>query len=157
MRIASASTTRAVLMRQGNDPPEGQDPEEQGLYLVLGYFRETNAEALRIRERLKSAVELAASKDDDGAARILLETYTVIRKEIREATLRAEVIGEIRRTDLGTKAWFAREFVQVGNGWDDLDQLWPERMSHPEALAAFVMRGTRSIAGSSDRSWCSGS
>ena len=150
MRVASASTVRAVLRGQLPVQSEGSDavPDaaERGLYLVLGFFRETNAEALRIRERLKSAVDLAASKDDDGAARILAETYTVIRKEIGEAAIRSEVIEEIRRTDLETKAWFAREFVQVGNGWDDLDQLWPERMSHPEALAAFVTRGTRSIA-----------
>ncbi|MGD0801812.1 MAG: hypothetical protein ABR906_10895 [Terracidiphilus sp.] len=115
--------------------PKDDEVDESGdFYRIIGYFRETNAEGQRIRIRVEEALHRAYLDEQDTALRAFEEARQVIRKEIEEARRRAAPIEKLRKTDPEQHAWFARELVQVANGWDDMDQLWPAKHNGKEPL-----------------------
>ena len=118
--------------------------DHSGFFRIIGYFRETNAEGLRIRKRVDEAIRLAETDTHPGAKVAFEEAQHVIRKEIEAAKHRAEPIEELRYTDSKEHAWYARELVQVTNSWDDLNQLWPPH-SLDESLDKLIIRAKESI------------
>ncbi len=116
-----------------------------GFYLVITYFRETNAEALRIRERLKRAIDLAGSEATAGSYAALEETQDVIHAQVLEASRRADAIDRLRTIDPATEAWYARELVEVKNAWDDLARVWSISLREEEPLAQMVRRAAQSL------------
>ena len=141
MLIAAASTTHP---RPSLPNRESELYPDAASYLVLAYFRETNAEGLRIRARLDQAIT-AAKSSDASAMRAFRDCDEVITNEITAARRRAARIEDLRAIDPGTIAWFARELVQVSNAWDDLEQLWslPDIANQP--LSDLTRRGQESI------------
>ena len=131
MRIASAAVTATPVL-QRKEPPDTNSGVEarSGFYTLIGYFRETNAEFTRIRVRLTDAVQRAEAgkpgTDDAASCHAFDETRRVVRDEIEEAKNRAVAIEALRTTDPVNHARYARELVQISNGWDDLDLLWPD-------------------------------
>jgi len=123
----------------------GGDPENTAFYLLLTYFRQTNAEGLRIRERLASALVQAKSADLPGCAASMKEAQEVIRNELDQALARAQFIEQIGKMSPKNEAWYAREIVQVQNAWDDLKQVWSQDLTGQEQLAALALRAQRSI------------
>ena len=146
MRIAAVRTVSAVPRRIPDRPDD-----ESAFFPVLGYFRETNAECLRIRSRLVEAVKVSGTSDPLVAAYAFEETRQVILDEIAGARHRANAIEAIQSSDPGTSAWYAREFVQVRNGWDDLSRLWSspgrgeESGSERASLAEMILRSQQTI------------
>lgn len=128
-----------------SEDSKGDESESRGFYVVLEYFRETNAEALRTRTRVQRMLDLVNSSDRPIAIAAFEETRQLINKKIRDAQLRGMLIEELRRTDPETKAWYARELVQVRNGWGDLNELWPPSNEQDESLSALVKRAQASI------------
>lgn len=114
-------------------------------YLLLTYFRQTNAEGLRIRDRLVRALDQAKSGLQPGCATALKETQQVIRHEFAEAQARTAFVDQVRSLDPETEAWYAREIVQVRNAWDDLEQVWAADVTGQEPLADLVARAQRSV------------
>lgn len=172
MQIASAQTGPTPHLPQPptprTEPAEPKDaPQNQSLacrlvgclrktredrsafFRVMAYFRETNAEAQRIRERLQDAVRLLPC-GEQAARHAFDQARHVIRKEIEEAKHRARPVEKLRETDPETFAWCAREWVQVTDGWDDLDRLWPTPPAAKEPLASLAECAKESIKKLSD-------
>jgi hypothetical protein len=141
MLLAAASTTHPRPFLPKRDLELGPDAAP---YLVLAYFRETNAEGLRIRARLDQAV-CAAKTSDASAIRSFKDCDEVITNEIDAARRRAARIEDLRAINPGTIAWYARELVQVGNAWDDLEQLWSLSDLANQPLSEHTRRGQESI------------
>jgi hypothetical protein len=120
---------------------EARTGTADGFYLVLTYFRETNAEALRIRERLSRARNTLPPACFDEFE----EAHRVIRTEVSEAVRRARAIDELRHVDAGTIAWYARELVEVRNSWDDLGRLWDEPLDREGVLGGLLRCAEQSL------------
>ncbi|HEX8810421.1 MAG TPA: hypothetical protein VF742_00385, partial [Terracidiphilus sp.] len=117
---------------------------ETGFYLTLTYFRETNAEGLRIRQRLTNAIELAKTASQADCIHEFQQAREIICDEIRKAASRATSIQQLRVIDPGIEAWYARELTKVEDAWDDLDQLWTPTGDTQE-LAAWIKQSQQSI------------
>jgi len=146
--IMAAAQTAHTLSPQDNDRVERSGPppkEDAGFYLVLTYFRKTNAEGLRIRTYLARAVELAKSGAEPDCTAAFSELKEVLRNEVNEAYRRARAIEDIGTIDPKTEAWFARELVQVRNAWDDLDRLWGTDLLGNESTVELIKRGQRTL------------
>jgi hypothetical protein len=128
--------------RSGEDGAAGGS---DGFYMVLTYFRETNVEALRIRERLKRAIERAKAEMAHDCFEAFEEAQDVIHGEVLQAARRADAIERVRRMDAKTEAWYARELVEVKNSWDDLNRLWSMALRGEEPLAELVRRSEQSL------------
>jgi hypothetical protein len=120
--------------------PAGDD--QAAFYLVLTYFRQTNAEGLRIHDRIAQAMKLAMP----ACAAAFQETQKVIRDELGQARARAASIDQLRTVDPGTEAWYAREIVQVRNAWDDLERIWAPPFTGQEGTADLMAKGQQSLA-----------
>lgn len=147
MKIAAAGSLTTLAARVERAPRRAAQSAEEntGFYRVLTYFRATNAEALRLLQGLKTALEVAKTGVDRACASAFEQVRDVIRAEIEEAGHRAADIEELHQSDPGTEAWYARELVQVSNGWDDLNRLWGPEFPSVISNAELVKRGLRSV------------
>jgi len=137
----------ATAIELSPQPVDGGEQLEHpsAFFSVIRYFRETNAEGQRIRQRLAGAQSLADSSGDQAAAsKAFYETWQVIRMEVEAAKVRAAGIEGFQKTDQETCARYARELVQVANAWDDLNRLWPSQAAAVE-MPVLVARGKESI------------
>jgi hypothetical protein len=134
--LATPSTSAA-------NPPDG---DQTAFYLVLTFFRQTNAEGLRIRQRVADAMKLAAAANAAAIASAFREAREVIVDELGQATARADSIDQLQNVDPGTEAWYAREIIQVNNAWDDMSRLWEAPLTGQETPAALLAKGRRSLA-----------
>lgn len=125
--------------------PAVESGAANGFFLILTYFRENNADALRIRERLQKAIGRATSESPKDCLTDFAEARDVITSEVQEASRRADAIERLRSVDPGTEAWYARELAEVRNGWDDLERLWATAPQDQEPLPALVRRGQQSV------------
>ncbi len=108
----------AASAGSGSDDPESVLPE------IIEYFRDTNAEGLRLRERIADAAALGMTSDQAGFRRAFADISSILINEIGDARQRALAIGRWRTLDASWVARYARELTQVSNAWDDLEQLW---------------------------------
>lgn len=120
------------------------DPDA-GFLRVLEYFRTSDAEALNIRKRLTAAQQLAA-QDEEGFRAACSDLRDLIVKKCSAAANRNAWIEEIRGHDPEDPAWFAREFVQVRNGWDDLHAQWYGLHAAKDTVARLKEVAAASIA-----------
>jgi hypothetical protein len=124
----------------------GEADQNAGFYLVLDYFRRTDAEGLHLCKQLKSAIDASTCDDHQAAAGAFDDLQHLIHKKIREAKHSAASLIEVLRTsDQEDLAWFAQEFTQVTNCWEDLEQLWPNAPEKKEQSAKLAKRAQKSI------------
>lgn len=116
-----------------------------GFFLILTYFRENNADALRIRERLQKAITCATAESPKNCLADFAEARDVIGSELQEASRRADAIEKLRSLDPGTEAWYARELAEVRNAWDDLERIWTVAPPEQDPLPELVRRGKNSV------------
>lgn len=126
----------------------GEPKKWNGISTLIGFFRETSAEGLWIRQRLNDAIQKAESGESDAAIRTFDDVRQLIRRQIGDAARRAVALESIRQTDPDNHARCARELVQIANGWYELDQLWPSTDSEGETrkqVAELVERAKETI------------
>jgi len=140
MRLAAAATVPAIR-NQKNDASD----DDAAFFRVMGYFRATNAEGLRIRARMEAATTLPQPSAPEAVLLAFSDAHQMIRKEIEEARRRAEIIEELRNSDPEEHAWYAREFVQATNAWDDLSQIWPAEHGGAVSADQLASRAKQSI------------
>jgi len=123
-----------------------EDDQNPGLYLVFDYFRQTGAEGLHLCKQLKSAIDASTGDDHQAATGAFDDVQHLIHRKIREAKHSAASLIEVLRTsDQEDLAWFAQEFTQVKNSWEDLDQLWPSGHEKKEQPSKLAKRAQKSI------------
>ena len=147
MRIAAAKTSvptvNYVATKQGTSGDE--TPEDRAFSLALTFFRETNVEALRIRQRLCDAVTASQSPNPVSSRPLFVDAYAVILDEIAQAVQRSTDTARIEALNLGTLAWCSREIAMVENAWDDLARYWLNCDPAAEAVVNLQDRAQRSI------------
>jgi hypothetical protein len=140
MRFAAAKADPASPI-----PGTDDSGDRAAFFNVIDYFRETNAEGLRIRKRLENATGLVEPDGHRGATHAFNEARHVIREEIAEAGRRAALVEEFRKANPEEHAWYARELVQVTDAWDDLSRLWPTAHEKDESLSKLTARAKDTI------------
>jgi hypothetical protein len=117
-----------------------------GFYLVLDYFRQANAEGLHLCEQLNSAIQTSTGEDQQAATDAFNDVQHLIHRKTREAARQqATLIEDLRRSDLEDLAWYAHEFTEVKNCWEDLEQQWANLHAEKEPAAKLAKRAQKSI------------
>lgn len=139
---AAEQNGKEQALRMSECNSEGERP---GFFQLMAYFREANAEGMRIRDRLTQAVALAGSKQQDDAVREFVEVRRIIQKEVVAAGQREAQIKELSFTDPENYAWYARELTKVSNAWDDLAEQWVTPTDGIRSLADLTALANRSV------------
>ena len=139
MIVAPARTAAAASAASS-----GQDTN--GFLTLITYLRETNAEALRIHDRLAEAIGFTTAVPPQTSVDPFVKARDVINDEVRAAAARAAALQPLRQSDADDFARYARELVQVDNAWADLDQIWSPLTSPIPPLADFVASAHQSLA-----------
>jgi hypothetical protein len=125
---------------------DSREPDENsGFYLVLEYFRHTDAEGLHLCKQLNSAIQTSSGDDPQDATDAFDNVRHLIHRKIREARQKAALIEALRPFDPEDLAWYGHEFTQVKNCWEDLEQLWPNAQEKKEQVARLAKRAQKSI------------
>jgi hypothetical protein len=116
-----------------------------GFLLLITYLRETNAEALRIRERLAALIDPVAAGTPAASTAPFVQIRDVIDDEVRNAQARSASIQPLRQSDADDFARYARELVQVDNAWNDLSEIWSPLINPVPPVADLITSAKQSI------------